>query len=174
MMDEMAKTLARRRAAVCIIHPLIFSNNFPSIDFILIQAEKKDPELESEDKKSTWEKTNTLPSNTKYSESPKSVRKRFGSASEETILKVNGLSSDSVVGNLSLGPSEFDSLKNEIVKEVRKEMSKMKQEILDGEYYMHIFHYNYNFVNNCIINFSISTFRYIPHLNEKTPNHLAD
>lgn len=96
-----------------------------------VQVEKKDPELESEDKKSTWEKTNTLPSNTKYSESPKSVRKRFGSASEETILKVNGLASD--VGNLSLGPSEFDSLKNEIVKEVRKEMSKMKQEILDGK-----------------------------------------
>lgn len=102
--------------------------------YIFFQVEKKDPELENtEEKKSTWEKTNTLPSNTKYSESPKSVRKRFGSASEETILKVNGLSSDSVVGNLSLGPSEFDSLKNEIVKEVRKEMSKMKQEILDGK-----------------------------------------
>lgn len=95
---------------------------------------KPEPELEPEDKKSTWEKTNTLPSNTKYSESPKSVRKRFGSASEETILKVNGLSTDSVVGNLSLGPSEFDSLKNEIVKEIRKEMNKMKQEILDGTY----------------------------------------
>lgn len=90
--------------------------------------EKKDPELE-DDKKSTWEKTNTLPSNTKYSESPKSVRKRFGSASEETILKVNGLSE---AANLTLGPSEFDSLKNEIVKEVRKEMSKMKQEIIEG------------------------------------------
>lgn len=94
--------------------------------------EKKDPELDPEEKKSAWEKTNTLPNNSKYSESPKSVRKRFGSASEETILKVNGLNSDSVVGNLSLGPTEFESLKNEIVKEVRKEMSKMKQEILDG------------------------------------------
>lgn len=92
-----------------------------------------DPELDPDEKKSAWEKTNTLPNNTKYSESPKSVRKRFGSASEETILKVNGLNSDSVIGSLSLGPSEYESLKNELVKEVRKEMSKMKQEILDGK-----------------------------------------
>lgn len=79
-----------------------------------------------------WEKTNTLPSNTSKfnSESPKSVRKRFGSASEETILKVNGLSESS---SLSLGPTEMESLKNDIIKEVRKEIAKMKQEILDGK-----------------------------------------
>ncbi|XP_074028189.1 ENAH actin regulator enabled isoform X2 [Leptinotarsa decemlineata] len=110
MMDEMAKTLARRRAAV----------------------EKKVPDKEEEDKKAAiWEKTNTLPSNTSKfnSESPKSVRKRFGSASEETILKVNGLSE---VSNLALAPTELESLKVEIVKEVRKEIAKMKQEILDA------------------------------------------
>lgn len=109
MMDEMAKTLARRRAAV----------------------EKKVPDKEEEDKKvAMWEKTNTLPSNTsKFSaESPKSVRKRFGSASEETILKVNGLAE----GNMAIGPTEMESLKNEIVKEVKKEIAKMKQEILDA------------------------------------------
>ncbi|XP_057651368.1 protein enabled isoform X2 [Diorhabda carinulata] len=110
MMDEMAKTLARRRAAV----------------------EKKVPDnVEDEKKAAIWEKTNTLPSNTSKfnSESPKGVRKRFGSASEETILKVNGLSE---VGGLSVGPTEMESLKNEIVKEVKKEIAKMKQEILDA------------------------------------------
>lgn len=82
-----------------------------------------------------WEKTNTLPANaSKFSESPKSVRKRFGSASEETILKVNGLSE---VPQLSIGPSELESLRNEIVKELRKDIVKMKQEIIDGKYSAH-------------------------------------
>ncbi|XP_019867335.1 protein enabled isoform X2 [Aethina tumida] len=110
MMDEMAKTLARRRAAV----------------------EKKVPDNKDEDdKKAMWEKTNTLPANTSKfnNESPKSVRKRFGSASEETILKVNGLSE---VNSLSLGPTEMESLKNEIVKEMKKEIAKLKQDILDA------------------------------------------
>lgn len=106
MMDEMAKTLARRRAAV----------------------EKKTADIEEDEKKATWEKTNTLPNNSsKYAESPKSVRKRFGSASEETILKVNGLSD-----SMTLGPTELESLKNDIVKEVKKEMAKMKQDIIDA------------------------------------------
>ncbi|XP_022915773.2 protein enabled isoform X1 [Onthophagus taurus] len=109
MMDEMAKTLARRRAAV----------------------EKKTDHVDEDDKKASWEKTNTLPSNSSKfsSESPKSIRKRFGSASEETILKVNGLSE---VSGLSLAPNELESLKNEIIKEVRKEIAKMKQDILDA------------------------------------------
>lgn len=108
MMDEMAKTLARRRAAV----------------------EKKVPDADEDDKKATWEKTNTLPANSsKFNngDSPKSVRKRFGSASEETILKVNGLTD-----NLSIAPTELEALKNEIIKEVRKEVSKMKQDIIDA------------------------------------------
>lgn len=90
------------------------------------------PDKEDEDKKAMWEKTNTLPNSnsSKFSESPKSIRKRFGSASEETILKVNGMSE---VTGLSLGPTELESLKNEIVKELRKEVSKMKQDIIDGE-----------------------------------------
>lgn len=73
-----------------------------------------------------------MPANSsKFSESPKSIRKRFGSASEETILKVNGLSE---VASLSLGPTEIESLKNEIVKEIKKEITKMKQDIIDGEF----------------------------------------
>ncbi|CAH0547794.1 unnamed protein product, partial [Brassicogethes aeneus] len=115
MMDEMAKTLARRRAVV---------------------DKKVVVDKEDEEKKAMWEKTNTLPANamSKFGggDSPKSVRKRFGSASEETILKVNGLSCE-VGANLSLGPAEIDTLKNEIVKEVKKEIAKLKQDILDGK-----------------------------------------
>lgn len=88
-----------------------------------------------------WEKTNTLPSNTSKfssSESPKSVRKRFGSASEETILKVNGLSEVA----MSIGPTEIESLKSEIVKEVKKEISKMKQDIIDGKHYIWVILFN--------------------------------
>lgn len=81
MMDEMAKTLARRRA----------------------QVEKKEPDSNDEPngRNRPWEKSNTLPhklganngsgsnnASNSGSESPKQLRKRFGSASEETILKV--------------------------------------------------------------------------------------
>lgn len=65
------------------------------------------PEPEPEVKQRPWEKSNTLPhklgsnssngnSNSRDntsnsgSESPRPIRKRFGSASEETILKVSG------------------------------------------------------------------------------------
>lgn len=134
MMDEMAKTLARRRA----------------------QAEKKDPDPEAEVKKRPWEKSNTLPhklsggagsgsagsghegangnsggagSNTTNSggESPRPMRKRFGSASEETILKVNG---DGL--SLALSNGDLDTLKAEIVREMRLEIQKVKNEIIDA------------------------------------------
>ncbi|XP_062128671.1 protein enabled isoform X5 [Drosophila sulfurigaster albostrigata] len=134
MMDEMAKTLARRRA----------------------QAEKKDPEPEPEVKQRPWEKSNTLPhklssggssgaaSNThggangstgsgqsttnSGGESPRPMRKRFGSASEETILKqVNG---DGL--SLALSNSDLDTLKAEIVREMRLEIQKVKNEIIDA------------------------------------------
>lgn len=61
------------------------------------------------------------------SESPRPVRKRFGSASEETILKqVNG-------DSLSLAtPQELENLRADIIREMRIEINKAKQEILDG------------------------------------------
>ncbi|EDV98494.1 protein enabled isoform X2 [Drosophila grimshawi] len=136
MMDEMAKTLARRRA----------------------QAEKKEPDPEPEVKQRPWEKSNTLPhklssgsggggatsnsqgggangsaavtgNNTTNSggESPRPMRKRFGSASEETILKVNG---DGL--SLALSNSDLDTLKAEIVREMRLEIQKVKSEIIDA------------------------------------------
>lgn len=122
MMDEMAKTLARRRA----------------------QAEKKEPDS-NEDASTTrqraWEKSSTLPhklssnqnstnsNNTSLSgsESPKPSRKRFGSASEETILKqING-------DSFSLPSSvELENFKEEIMREMRNEIAKAKQEIIEA------------------------------------------
>ena len=86
-------------------------------------------EPESSPDKKSWDK-NSL-SNNKFSngaESPKSVRKRFGSASEDTLLKVNGVNDGAV-----LTAQEMEAFKAEIIKEVRKEFQKMKQEIVDGK-----------------------------------------
>ncbi|RLU23461.1 hypothetical protein DMN91_003665 [Ooceraea biroi] len=108
MMDEMAKTLARRRAA----------------------AEKKQPEQppepESSPDKKSWDKNSSSNKFSNGAESPKSVRKRFGSASEDTLLKVNGVNDGT-----SLTAQEMEAFKAEIIKEVRKEFQKMKQEIID-------------------------------------------
>lgn len=128
MMDEMAKTLARRRA----------------------QAEKKEPDPAddgqsgaSNGRQRAWEKSSTLPhklgssssqnnansNNTSLSgsESPKPSRKRFGSASEETILKqING-------DSFSLPSAvELENFKEEILREMRSEIAKAKQEIIEA------------------------------------------
>uniref|UniRef100_A0A336L4F7 CSON002885 protein n=1 Tax=Culicoides sonorensis TaxID=179676 RepID=A0A336L4F7_CULSO len=125
MMDEMAKTLARRRA----------------------QVDKKEPDSNNDDagsRQRPWEKSNTLPhklgnnsnsnngnSNSNNSGngsgSPTPLRKRFGSASEETILKqVNG-------DGFSI-PSAIDleNFKADILQEVKLEIAKAKQEIIEG------------------------------------------
>lgn len=129
MMDEMAKTLARRRA----------------------QVEKKEPDPTDDGQSNSgrqraWEKSSTLPhklsssssnqnnnsatsNNTSLSgsESPKPSRKRFGSASEETILKqING-------DSFSLPSSmELESFKEDILREMRCEIAKAKQEIIEA------------------------------------------
>ncbi|GLG96868.1 Uncharacterized protein GBIM_03751 [Gryllus bimaculatus] len=135
MMDEMAKTLARRRKA----------------------AEKKEPSDQdadaSQDKK-LWDKSgsNGKFANGSGSESPKPARKRFGSTSEESP-KVNGLPDTT-----SSAPcSDFESLKQEILKEMRKEMGKMKQDIIDVyliQQYLYLFYYTFfkllsSYVRNC-------------------------
>ncbi|XP_055313029.1 protein enabled isoform X2 [Sitodiplosis mosellana] len=122
MMDEMAKTLARRRA----------------------QAEKKPDADTNNDQSRPWEKSNTLPhklsgnssgaqssttnngTTNNGSESPRPSRKRFGSASEETILKqVNG-------DGLSIANShELEALKADILREMRIELNKATKEIID-------------------------------------------
>ncbi|KAK0168894.1 hypothetical protein PV327_002654 [Microctonus hyperodae] len=111
MMDEMAKTLARRRAAVEKKQP------------------EQPPEPESSPDKKSWDKSNST--NNKFSngggESPKSARKRFGSASEDTLLRVNGVNEGAL-----LTAQEMEAFKVEIIKEVRKEFAKMKTEIVEA------------------------------------------
>lgn len=121
MLDEMEQTLARRRER---------------------QQEKKEPDSNNNDSRSRmWEKSNTLPhklgnSSTSQSlntstgngaESPKPSRKRFGSASEETILKqVNG-------EGFSLPNSvDMENLEARLTRIIRTEIAKAKQEILDA------------------------------------------
>ncbi|XP_069677524.1 protein enabled isoform X3 [Periplaneta americana] len=122
MMDEMAKTLARRRKAV---------------------EKKEHPDAEQEgdtgqDKKPWGEKNSTNGGkfgggstsggggNGSGSESPKPSRKRFGSASEEQLPKLNGLPDGATC------VTDLESLKQEILKEMRKEMAKLKQDIIDA------------------------------------------
>lgn len=81
-------------------------------------------EPESSPDKKSWDKNN---SNNKFSngaESPKATRKRFGSASEDTLLKVNGVNDGSPFMS-----QEMEAFKAELIKEVRKEFQKIKQEI---------------------------------------------
>ena len=75
--------------------------------------------------------SNSNTHNSSGSESPRMPRKRFGSASEETILKqVNG------GDGLSLAnPQDLDNLRADIIREMRIEINKAKQEILDGNYF---------------------------------------
>ncbi|CAG2053113.1 unnamed protein product [Timema podura] len=115
MLDEMAKTLARRRKAV----------------------EKKDPndtpQVEDQGQDKLWDKTNSSNgSGTKLNgsgaESPKPARKRFGSSSEE-LNKVNGM----CLSEGQTTPSaDLEALKQDIVKEMKREIDKMKQEIIDA------------------------------------------
>ena len=66
-------------------------------------------------------------------ESPKVVRKRFGSeVSDEHLTRphVNGVNNDDHSSVLS---PDLELLKQEILKEVRRDLAKMKQEILEGE-----------------------------------------
>uniref|UniRef100_A0A1B6CJ86 WH1 domain-containing protein n=1 Tax=Clastoptera arizonana TaxID=38151 RepID=A0A1B6CJ86_9HEMI len=111
MMDEMAKTLARRRA----------------------QAEKKDPadfpvqEGDSstiERKGSIWNTGNKLGNGCESS--PKPTRKQLNSSSEECIPKVNGEQ------NIGLTLSEQEAFKQDIIREMKKELNKIKQDILDA------------------------------------------
>lgn len=115
MLDEMAKTLARRR-----------------------EKQKTNPMADGDnDTRDKWEKSNTLPhkissssqsGGTSLADSPKS-RKRFGSASEEQILK-------QVNGNEFTLPSsssfDMEAFKAEILKEIRSEIAKAKKEIIEA------------------------------------------
>jgi len=100
MMDEMQKTLARRRAKV--------------------ERGSEEPE-EGREKSSSPGKVERQGG----SESPKPGKKRFGSTEiEQDSIKVNGID-----GTASSG--ELEAVKQEILREMRKEVNKAKQEIID-------------------------------------------
>lgn len=112
------------------IHDFLNSHVFSRlINFCLSSFSYQEPE--SSPGKGSWDKNN---SNNKFangSESPKSARKRFGSASEDTLLKVNGVNE-----GLPLSAQEMEAFKAEIIKDVRREFQKMKQEIVEGLFKM--------------------------------------
>jgi hypothetical protein len=108
MMDEMAKTLARRRA----------------------QVEKKEPDPPNDDMQNTrqrpWEKSNTLPH-------------KLGSGNSITannqITSSQGpISNTQINGDVLSIPlqADLDSFKAEIIREMRIEITKAKQEIIDA------------------------------------------
>ncbi|KAG8319667.1 hypothetical protein J6590_086788 [Homalodisca vitripennis] len=111
MMDEMAKTLARRRAA----------------------AEKKDPaDIPQQDTDcSTGERKGSVWGPAKLGNgcesSPKPSRKQLNSSTEELQApRVNGDQSGSVTS------ADLEALKQDILRDMRKEINKMKQDIIDS------------------------------------------
>lgn len=130
MMDEMAKTLARRRAAV----------------------EKKDPEPSSNQDSEcvgsverragsvgsvSWNNNNKGSNNSSNSgaatngwESPKTSRKNLAASSEDVARQVNGEVNGSSGGYIT--PADLDNVKQEILREMRRELGKMKTEIVDA------------------------------------------
>ena len=77
------------------------------------------------------------------SESPKPGRRRFGSNADEIdVTKLNGMAENAINNAISGSGSgtginatnaELDAMKQEILREMRKEMAKMKQDIIEGK-----------------------------------------
>jgi len=111
MMDEMARTLARRRAAV----------------------EKKEPidcpqdESVSADKKN-WNRNDSQKSSLNGCESPKLGRKQLSATSTEDLIASKSFG-DNCISNVSL---ELETLKQDILREIRKELNRMKQDIIES------------------------------------------
>ncbi|XP_025422573.1 vasodilator-stimulated phosphoprotein isoform X3 [Sipha flava] len=112
MMDEMARTLARRRAAV----------------------EKKEPiecpqdESVSPGDKKNWNRNDSQKSSLNGCESPKFGRKQLSATSTEDLIASKSFG-DSCISNISL---ELETLKQDILREIRKEMNRMKLDIIES------------------------------------------
>ena len=75
------------------------------------------------------------------SESPKPGRRRFGSNADEIdVTKLNGIADNAInnananAGGVNASNAELEAMKQEILREMRKEMAKMKQDIIEGMY----------------------------------------
>lgn len=111
MMDEMAATLARRRA----------KNKDPPSS----PTQSQDPP------RSSQKSPGNQSSNGKTGpESPKPPRKRFGSTSDDGAPRVNGLGEGGAGGGTCSG--DLERLKEEIMEEMRKELDKVKQDIIEA------------------------------------------
>ncbi|XP_065215506.1 protein enabled isoform X2 [Planococcus citri] len=86
-------------------------------------VERKEPESVQEENNTSQDKKLWNNKNANGCESPKPARKQFVS-SEELTTKVNG--------EMSTLPVDLENLKQEIFREIRKEFSRMKQDIIDA------------------------------------------
>lgn len=116
MMDEMQKTLARRRAKV-----------------------DKGEDDDSGERKNFEKGSSPTGKSSSGSESPKPGRRRFGSTADEIdVTKLNGMAENAINNATSSSNSttasnaELEAMKQEILREMRKEMSKMKQDIIEA------------------------------------------
>ncbi|XP_024080762.1 protein enabled isoform X3 [Cimex lectularius] len=103
MMDEMAKTLARRRAAA---------------EKKEVEPSPQEPDYGTAERK-TWGSGNKLGNGCEAS--PKPSRRALAS-SEESLPKVNG----------DAGLSELEAIKQDILREMRREINKMKSDIIEA------------------------------------------
>merc|ERR1719510_2593729 len=116
MMDEMQKTLARRRAKV----------------------ERVEDDDSGGERKNFEKGSSPTGKSSSGSESPKPGRRRFGSTADEIdVLKLNGMAENAInnaTSNSSTAASstELEAMKQEILREMRKEMAKMKSEIIEA------------------------------------------
>ncbi|XP_016663930.1 protein enabled isoform X4 [Acyrthosiphon pisum] len=112
MMDEMARTLARRRAAV----------------------EKKEPidcpqdESVSPGDKKNWNRNDSQKSSLNGCESPKLGRKQLSATSTEDLIASKSFG-DNCISNISL---ELQTLRQDILREIRKELNLMKLDIIES------------------------------------------
>ncbi|KAF0297026.1 Ena/VASP-like protein [Amphibalanus amphitrite] len=119
MMDEMAATLARRKAKMTAA---------PSEDTAGGQEEGGPPRWERSH--STSGGSVVRPTNGGGAESPRPARKRLGSHDES---RLNGLSpADQPAAAGGANAADLDALKQDILKEMRREMTAMKNDILDA------------------------------------------
>ncbi|XP_060856429.1 protein enabled isoform X4 [Metopolophium dirhodum] len=112
MMDEMARTLARRRAAV----------------------EKKEPidcpqdESVSPGDKKNWNRNDSQKSSLNGCESPKLGRKQLSATSTEDLIASKSFG-ENCISNISL---ELQTLRQDILREIRKELNLMKLDIIES------------------------------------------
>jgi hypothetical protein len=67
------------------------------------------------------------------SESPKPARKRFGSIADDLdVARFNGEAAGAAAASGGATNEQLEAMKQEILREMKKEMAKMKSEIIEG------------------------------------------